>query len=352
MTAPVVGAPAGGDVRPAELAAAHPDWAVYARVNEGSAIPRVPVMERLYPFAVSFGEARVIDRWERVARVAHANFLADHGEDPAIPARRPWDKGLADFYKESNIRLVRTTLASAVAVGRTWGPLPSDADPDDVAPTPEQFDAMVEREHESWRATLLAAGWRPAARRDDARRTHPFLVPWAALDEDGRAKTRSSVHDALELLRALGYASRPQRTAVAVAVGPGPGSAAGAGSPGSGRYRRRGEVTAQRVSAPWRWTTQSGSVMEAQAGDWRVSDGERSWSVRPAEFAASYRSAGDGRWRRIGTVNARRAEEAERIETLEGVAIAATGDWIVEGDGGERWIVPGEHFAESYEAAP
>lgn len=379
MMAPVGGPGGRGEVRAAELAAAHPDWAVYACVKEGSTLPSSPVMERLYPFALSFGEARVIDRWERVARVAHANFLADHGEDPAIPARRPWDEGLPDFYKESNIRLVRTTLASAVAVGRTWGRLPSGADPEDVTPSPEQFDAMVEREHESWRAALVAAGWRPGARRDDVRRTHPMLVPWAALDEDGKAQTRSSVRDALELLRALGYVSRPQGTgagagggvgagvgvgaggrvgagagvgvgAGAGAADPGNGVGAGAGAPRSGRYRRRGEVTAERVGTPWHWTTQSGSVMEAQAGDWRVSDGERTWSVRPAEFAASYQAAGDGRWRRTGIVHAHRAETAERIETLEGTAIAATGDWIVEGAGGERWIVPDEHFTASYEA--
>lgn len=308
-------------------------------------MPTEPVMERLYPFAIGFGEGRFIDRWERLARVVHANFLADHGVDRDNAARRPWDEGLGDFYKESNIRLVRTTLASAIAAGRSWGPVPPGADPAETRPTAEQLEFMAEREHESWRAALTAAGWRHGSRRDDGRRIHPSLVPWSALPEEARAKTRQGVTDSLELLRALGYASRPGTAGTATARGAASESAGKSGR----RYRRRGEVTAKRVSAPWRWTTESGSVMQANAGDWRVSDGDRTWSVRPEEFAATYAATADGRWRRTGTVRAHPADGTEVVHTLEGPGSAAPGDWIVEGPGGERWIVPAAQFAGSYE---
>lgn len=325
--------PGSADVRPAELAATHPDWPVYARMSEPGPLPTGPVMERLYPFAIGFADGGVIDRWERVARVAHANFLVDRGADPAQPARRPWDEGLPDFYKESNIRLVRTTLSSAVAAGMSWGPVPAGAGPHDFRPTGEQLELMAEREHESWRASHVAAGWRPGHHRDDGRRIHPLLVPWPALDESACAQTRRSVLDALDLLRALGYAARPHESQAHT-------------------YRRRGEVTAERVDEPWHWTTQSGSVMQADAGDWRVTEGDRTWSVRPAEFDASYQQIEGRRWRRTGSVRARRAEHIETIDSLEGPATATPGDWIVEGTSGEHWVVPAAHFARSYEADP
>jgi hypothetical protein len=330
MTAPGSDAP---EVSPTELAATHPEWPVYAQVAEHGAIPKEPVMEGLYPFALSFSDFGAPDRWERVARIAHANFLADYGVDPTIPARRPWDEGLPAFYKESNLRLIRVTLSSAVAVGRSWGPVAADADPEDVLPTHEQLEAMAEREHESWRAHYLAAGWRFATKRDDARRRHPLLIAWSELDESNREKSRNSVRDALRLLRTLGYVSRPARDA----------------PPAWAPYRRLGEVTAEVLTRPWTWKTAAGSTMRAQEGDWRVRDGERVWSVRAPEFAATYEPAAEGRWRRRGVVRAMQSRSVTTIETLEGPARAEPGDWIVEGQGGERWVVPAAHFAQAYE---
>lgn len=334
MIAPAEDAPV---LSPSEIAAAHPGWPVYAQIADGGPIPDEPVMERLYPFAAAIGDLGRPDRWERVARVAHENYLDDHGVDPANPARRPWEQ-LDDFYRDSNIRLVRETLSSAVAVGRTWGPVPPGADPDDTDPTEAQLDEMARREHESWRARHLAAGWRHGSRRDDVRRTHPLLVPWEKVDEAGRAKTRRAVLDALGLLRAMGYASRP-------AMGDGE-----AGEPAWRTYRRRGEVSAERVDESWTWTTTTGSAMQALPGDWRVRDGEREWSVRPPEFADMYEAAGEGRFRRRGSVRATRVSEPQTVQTLEGAAHAEDGDWIVEGENGERWVVPDAHFRQAYES--
>ncbi|MGC5170155.1 RyR domain-containing protein [Microbacterium sp. DT81.1] len=318
---------------PTELAASRPGWPVYAQVADDGAIPEEPVMEGLYPFALSFSDfGGAPDRWERVARIAHTNFLADYGEDAAVPARRRWDAGLPAFYKESNVRLIRATLASAVAVGRSWGPATGDGDPGDVLPTEEQLEIMTQREHESWRAHYLAAGWRFGQRRDDARRRHPGLIEWSDLDEANREKSRRSVRDALALLRTLGYVSRPVRDAAGT----------------WGRYRRLGEVTAELLTNGWTWETARGSTMEAHRGDWRVHDGERMWSVRAPEFEATYEPAGEGRWRRRGVVRAMQARTTTIVQTLEGTARAEPGDWVVEGQGGERWVVPSEHFQRTY----
>jgi len=117
-------------------------------------------------------------------------------------------------------------------------------------------------------------------------------------------------------------------------------------------FRRRGEVLAERLEEPWQWRTESGATMRAAPGDWRVTDPEtgRQWSADPAAFAASHEQLDKSRFRRRGTVLARPAHLGERIDTLEGQAMADPGDWLVEGDLQERWLVPGERFRDAYEA--
>jgi hypothetical protein len=90
--------------------------------------------------------------------------------------------------------------------------------------------------------------------------------------------------------------------------------------------------------------------MQARAGDWAVIDDhgdER--SVAAGIFESTHRQIGDGRYRRSGTVLARQATQREVIQTLEGTAVANKGDWILQGQQGEQWPVPGEQFRDSYE---
>lgn len=116
------------------------------------------------------------------------------------------------------------------------------------------------------------------------------------------------------------------------------------------RFRRVGEVRAERRTVAWQWTTTSGETMQANAGDWSVSDSHgHEWSVADAFFDATYEKTTDDRYRRLGTVRARPAVAGEVVQTLEGDAEARAGEWVVEGSAGEQWPVPGDQFRERYE---
>ena len=110
-------------------------------------------------------------------------------------------------------------------------------------------------------------------------------------------------------------------------------------------------MIAEQKSAPWTWTTQSGQVMQADSGDWelRDADGGQPWSVRDNIFRAAYENLDGTRWRRRGVVKARPAHGGETIDTLEGPAMAADGDWVVQGEQGEQWPVPGDQFRRRYD---
>jgi hypothetical protein len=153
-------------------------------------------------------------------------------------------------------------------------------------------------------------------------------------DPDSFEKAIGSLATTLTKLRELGYRSRPLRNDLQWNT-----------------FRRKGTVIAEKRSAPWTWTTRNGQVMQADAGDWEVRDvdGGDSWSVRDDIFSSTYEHIDGQRWRRCGVVRARPARGGETIETLEGPAEAADGDWVIRGDRDELWPVPPEEFARRYE---
>ena len=53
-------------------------------------------------------------------------------------------------------------------------------------------------------------------------------------------------------------------------------------------------------------------------------------------------------WERAGKVLARPARPGETVHTLEGPVTALDGDFVVQGDKGEQWPVPGDEFRRRY----
>jgi hypothetical protein len=114
-------------------------------------------------------------------------------------------------------------------------------------------------------------------------------------------------------------------------------------------YRSVSVVTAQRLPDDYEWTTPNGDALSAVAGDWLLSDGADQWSVADDVFAKSYRPIGDGRYEKTATVIAVRLDEPFAVQTLEGVATGAAGDWLVRNPTGESWPIPAATFAKRYE---
>lgn len=316
------------------LAALQPTWLLLSWRAGAHGVADEPVMAQLYAFGPTLdgGPDRALDSWERIARLAHERYRLANPANTG-PSGLPWPR-LSPFYQESNLRQVVSALRGAVLVGRTWGAV-GTAGPASAADLSErELDRMAQHEHASWSRQYRRAGWRWGAQRDDARRRHPDLVRWDDLPPVSRRKALDGVLSSLALLRTLGYHSQPDP---------------------SRRWRafeREGStVTAERLTDPWAWRLHDGTQLLASAGDWRVTDGHGdARSVAPGEFARSYESLGDGRYRRTGRVLARRAEPGETVTTLEGDAIAGDGDWVVRGEGGEEWPVTAERFTVGYRA--
>ena len=81
---------------------------------------------------------------------------------------------------------------------------------------PPELEALVERlaesNHDHWARQRIEAGWVYGPQRDDARKTHPDLVPYEEIPESEKEYDRTSVVETLKVILTLGYQVVPSRT--------------------------------------------------------------------------------------------------------------------------------------------
>ena len=64
---------------------------------------------------------------------------------------------------------------------------------------------IAKNTHEVWAAGRIADGWQYGPVRDDAKKTHPCLVPYEQLPESEKAYDREVSAQTLKLIIKLGY---------------------------------------------------------------------------------------------------------------------------------------------------
>jgi hypothetical protein len=114
-------------------------------------------------------------------------------------------------------------------------------------------------------------------------------------------------------------------------------------------YEPTAVVRARRLPEGATWLTDRGAPMQAEAGDWELTDdsGGR-WTVQPETFARSYRRLLDGRYAKVERVNAVQLTSELQVPTAEGVSPARAGDWLLRDADGAVWPVPDETFRARY----
>jgi hypothetical protein len=85
---------------------------------------------------------------------------------------------------------------------------PQPIDTANVALPPELLaltERLAEHTHDTWAQRRLAEGWTYGPRRDDARKQHPGLVPYAQLSRAEKEYDRATALQTLKAVLALGY---------------------------------------------------------------------------------------------------------------------------------------------------
>jgi hypothetical protein len=112
---------------------------------------------------------------------------------------------LSDHLREENRGVVRDLPQRLAVLGFV---LRQDAPAGAPAVVLDRKDPRVEllarQEHERWVRLKQKRGWRYGDPRDDARKLHPCLVPWAQLPEKERAKDRQQILSLPRIVSAAG----------------------------------------------------------------------------------------------------------------------------------------------------
>ena len=66
-------------------------------------------------------------------------------------------------------------------------------------------EELAENTHEIWARQRIAEGWTYGPERDDGKKKHPDLVPYAALPESEKAYDRNTALETLKVIVAMGY---------------------------------------------------------------------------------------------------------------------------------------------------
>jgi hypothetical protein len=94
-----------------------------------------------------------------------------------------------------------------------WSPEPIDTTdillPDELVALLEQ---LAENAHDNWGQQRMSDGWRYGPTRDDDKRTHPLLVPYAELLDADKEYDRRLAAQTLKLIIKLGYQILPRTT--------------------------------------------------------------------------------------------------------------------------------------------
>ena len=73
-------------------------------------------------------------------------------------------------------------------------------------------ELLAENNHDHWARQRIETGWTYGLHRDDARKTHPDLVPYGDIPESEKEYDRLSVVETLKVILTLGYQIVPNRT--------------------------------------------------------------------------------------------------------------------------------------------
>jgi hypothetical protein len=332
------------------LAARFPTTPIYSwdpTARAGGDNPPIVGHHHNYRLGMELPEGQAHNNWERAAMRIHERYSA--GSDRTQPQRKPWPE-LDDFYKHSNFRQVQNAFRIVEQnAGHTWNILgaPLDRVPPPKVPdnpsleqllelfatlgfTEEDVWDMARAEFEDWSDFHRRHGWTHGPKRDYVNKKHEKLVSWEETidDETLWQPALISLADTLIQLRELGYRSVPLWKP----------------------HHRIEQVTAKRHWMPWKWTSPRGRTIRAGKGSWevRTADNE-TWPLANDLFRSSY-SRVDGKYRiRTTTVWARHARAGEVVETPDAGAHAATeGDWVVQGESGQQWLIPDDKFQRRY----
>nr|WP_269440710.1 RyR domain-containing protein [Micromonospora tarapacensis] len=167
---------------------------------------------RLYPVLTHACDARLIaeDLTERLAQQIHERYL--HAQQRAgvrlgeAPAMVPWSR-LPESLRRANRSHVQDIAAKLLNLGCVVAPRHGGAGDATAAgrAIDDRIDQLARLEHERWCRERRGEGWTYGVPRDEIRRRHPALRPWAELSPAVQEQNREEIRALPDVLSDGGF---------------------------------------------------------------------------------------------------------------------------------------------------
>ncbi len=151
------------------------------------------------------------DMIEEIARSIHESYRqSQHGKSvDEEPAMAQW-ADLPHYLKDSNRLQAEHIFKKLSRIGCTVHRV-TGRDIKQVTFSENEIEIMAEMEHLRWNAERLFEGWVLGEKKDDVKKTTPYLVPFSELPEDVKEVDVLMVRNIPELLSNLGLEIRRQQ---------------------------------------------------------------------------------------------------------------------------------------------
>lgn len=150
------------------------------------------------------GELLLQERLDKLAERSHERYLEDRRREKgfkigALPSYYHWPQ-LPESFKEDNREQADHHWLKLRDIGCVV-----TREPSKVEFSREEIEALAMSEHNRWLAARKIRGWRHGPDRNDPARIHPDMVPWDALPEDSRKKSRKTIRRLPKNLALIGH---------------------------------------------------------------------------------------------------------------------------------------------------
>lgn len=139
-------------------------------------------------------EALISEKIDQLAKIIHKDYLSKVKERiESKPSHRDWDLLPIDFKNQNREQadhiLVKIRLAGYEYGDETKTEIPSTQ----VEINSDLIELLSEMEHKRWEAHMRLSGWKMGKVRDDKKKIHTDLIPYAELSEDIKQYDRNTV---------------------------------------------------------------------------------------------------------------------------------------------------------------
>jgi len=144
---------------------------------------------------------------EELAEGLHAAFRSKlKPEDLAKPSGQRW-KDLEGTYRTASLaqaaRIPQVLAIANLKIRKAKsGEVMDEAVP---ARLEQDLEILAETEHNHWMVERMLNGWRYAKKRDNPKKLHPLLIPYAQLPETEKDKDREAIREYVKLVGEAGF---------------------------------------------------------------------------------------------------------------------------------------------------